>query len=128
MERQNQCSARPSQSDRPSRPRRYCIRSPQVVHNPERDRFELWVAGDLVGVLGYSSEVVDGKPTISVMHTVIYDEYTGPAWGTTGPGSAGLRQTLRCAIAARLQLHQTLRRRPSRHRRAGTGLILFWPQ
>jgi predicted GNAT family acetyltransferase len=53
----------------------------QVVHNPERDRFELWVAGDLVGVLGYSSEVVDGKPTISVMHTVIYDEYTGHGLG-----------------------------------------------
>ncbi len=29
----------------------------QVVHNAERDRFELWVAGDLVGVLGYSSEI-----------------------------------------------------------------------
>jgi predicted GNAT family acetyltransferase len=54
----------------------------QVVHNPERDRFELWVAGDLVGVLGYTAETIDGKPTISVMHTVIYDEYTGHGLGS----------------------------------------------
>ena len=54
----------------------------QVVHNAERERFELWVAGDLVGVLGYSSEIIDGTPTISVMHTVIYDEYTGQGLGS----------------------------------------------
>lgn len=54
----------------------------QVVHNPERERFELWVAGDLVGVLGYSTEVVDGRPTVTVLHTVLYDEYTGHGLGT----------------------------------------------
>ncbi|MAU80306.1 GNAT family N-acetyltransferase [Gordonia sp. Z-3] len=54
----------------------------QVVHNPDRDRFELWVAGDLVGVLGYSTEVSEGKPTITILHTVLYDEYTGHGLGT----------------------------------------------
>lgn len=54
----------------------------QVVHNPERDRFELWVAGDLVGVLGYSTELVNGRPTVTVLHTVLYDEYTGHGLGT----------------------------------------------
>ncbi|MFT4043979.1 MAG: GNAT family N-acetyltransferase [Gordonia sp. (in: high G+C Gram-positive bacteria)] len=62
----------------------------QVVHNPVRDRFELWVAGDLVGVLGYSTETVDGHITMTVLHTVLYDEYTGHGLGT------GLT---RCAIA-----------------------------
>ncbi|MGV9826954.1 MULTISPECIES: GNAT family N-acetyltransferase [unclassified Gordonia (in: high G+C Gram-positive bacteria)] len=54
----------------------------QVVHNPTRDRFELWVAGDLVGVLGYSTETVDGATTLTVLHTVLYDEYTGHGLAT----------------------------------------------
>ncbi|MFT4125887.1 MAG: GNAT family N-acetyltransferase [Gordonia sp. (in: high G+C Gram-positive bacteria)] len=54
----------------------------QVVHNRDRDRFELRVAGDLVGVLGYSEEMVDGKRVITVLHTIIYDEYTGHGLGT----------------------------------------------
>ena len=54
----------------------------QVVHNPARERFELWVAGDLVGVLGYSTETVDGQTTITVLHTVLYDEYTGHGLAT----------------------------------------------
>lgn len=54
----------------------------QVVHNPARERFELWVAGDLVGVLGYSTDIVDGHKTITVLHTVLYDEYSGHGLGT----------------------------------------------
>ncbi|NDZ94448.1 N-acetyltransferase [Streptomyces sp. SID6673] len=54
----------------------------QVVHNPVRERFELWVAGDLVGVLGYSTDVVNGTRTITILHTVLYDEYTGHGLGT----------------------------------------------
>ena len=54
----------------------------QVVHNPDRDRFELWLAGDLVGVLGYSTETVDGQTTVPVLHTVLYDEYSGHGLGT----------------------------------------------
>ncbi|ASR01412.1 GNAT family N-acetyltransferase [Gordonia rubripertincta] len=54
----------------------------QVVHNPDRERFELWVAGDLVGVLGYSIETVDGQTTITVLHTVLYDEYSGHGLAT----------------------------------------------
>ncbi|MCR5980150.1 GNAT family N-acetyltransferase [Gordonia jinghuaiqii] len=54
----------------------------QVVHNRDRDRFELWVAGDLVGVAGYSTETVDGETTITVLHTVLYDEYSGHGLAT----------------------------------------------
>ncbi|MFT4201447.1 GNAT family N-acetyltransferase [Gordonia sp. (in: high G+C Gram-positive bacteria)] len=55
----------------------------QVQHNPERERFELWVAGDLVGVLGYHSERGDdGAPVVTVLHTVLYDEYTGHGLAT----------------------------------------------
>ncbi|MFW0794192.1 GNAT family N-acetyltransferase [Gordonia sp. CPCC 205515] len=54
----------------------------QVVHNPDRERFELWVAGDLVGVLGYQTDVIDGQKTITVLHTVLYDEYSGHGLGT----------------------------------------------
>ncbi|MDL9937005.1 GNAT family N-acetyltransferase [Gordonia sp. ABSL1-1] len=54
----------------------------QVVHNKERERFELWVAGDLIGVLGYSTETRDGETTVTVLHTVLYDEYTGHGLGT----------------------------------------------
>lgn len=54
----------------------------EVVHNPARDRFELWVAGDLVGVLGYQTEDTPDGKVITVLHTVIYDEYTGHGLGT----------------------------------------------
>ncbi len=52
----------------------------EVVHNPTRDRFELYVAGDLVGVLGYQKEATSN--VITILHTVIYDEYTGHGLGT----------------------------------------------
>ncbi len=55
----------------------------EVVHNPDRDRFELWVAGELVGVLGYRTETtVEGVTTVTILHTVLYDEYTGHGLGT----------------------------------------------
>lgn len=49
----------------------------EVVHNSPRDRFELYVAGDLVGVLGYQLDDTDGASVMTVLHTVLYDEYTG---------------------------------------------------
>ncbi|MGJ0120133.1 GNAT family N-acetyltransferase [Williamsia sp. MIQD14] len=49
----------------------------EVVHNADRERFELYVAGDLVGVLGYQVEQVDGQRVMTVLHTVLYDEFTG---------------------------------------------------
>ncbi|MBT0567037.1 GNAT family N-acetyltransferase [Williamsia sp. CHRR-6] len=54
----------------------------EVVHNPARDRFELYVAGDLVGVLGYSVEEVRGQRILTILHTVLYDEYTGHGLAT----------------------------------------------
>ncbi|GAC57010.1 hypothetical protein GOHSU_15_00020 [Gordonia hirsuta DSM 44140 = NBRC 16056] len=53
----------------------------EVVHNPVRERFELWVAGDLVGVLGYRIDP-GVRPTATVLHTVLYDEYSGHGLAT----------------------------------------------
>ncbi len=49
----------------------------EVVHNVERSRFELYVADDLVGVLGYSIDESDGGTVLTIMHTVLYDEFAG---------------------------------------------------
>lgn len=54
----------------------------QVQHNPDRERFELWVAGDLVGVLGYHAERGPDGDVVTVLHTVLYDEYTGHGLAT----------------------------------------------
>ncbi|WP_132992367.1 GNAT family N-acetyltransferase [Gordonia zhaorongruii] len=60
----------------------------QVVHNPDRERFELWVAGDLVGVLGYRLESVGEGEVATILHTVLYDEYGGHGLATRLTGSA----------------------------------------
>ncbi|GAA4641123.1 GNAT family N-acetyltransferase [Gordonia humi] len=60
----------------------------EVVHNPERERFELWVAGDLVGVLGYSLEDAPDGTIATILHTVMYDEYAGHGLATRLTGSA----------------------------------------
>lgn len=54
----------------------------EVVHNPVRERFELWIAGDLVGVLGYSVDTDGDQPTATILHTVLYDEYSGHGLAT----------------------------------------------
>lgn len=54
----------------------------EVVHNPIRDRFELWVAGDLVGVLSYAVDDETAPPTATILHTVLYDEYSGHGLAT----------------------------------------------
>ncbi|MCF8569105.1 N-acetyltransferase [Gordonia sp. HY002] len=60
----------------------------QVVHNPDRERFELWVAGDLVGVLGYRIDDTDGSRVATILHTVMYDEYAGHGLATRLTGTA----------------------------------------
>ncbi|GED96630.1 GNAT family N-acetyltransferase [Gordonia crocea] len=60
----------------------------QVQHNPDRERFELWVAGDLVGVLGYHAEHEADGDVVTILHTVLYDEYTGHGLATRLTGSA----------------------------------------
>ncbi|QKT06107.1 N-acetyltransferase [Gordonia sp. X0973] len=60
----------------------------QIQHNPDRERFELWVAGDLVGVLGYHAEKDEAGEVVTVLHTVLYDEYTGQGLATRLTGSA----------------------------------------
>ncbi|GEE01378.1 hypothetical protein nbrc107696_18240 [Gordonia spumicola] len=57
----------------------------EVVHNRDRERFELWVAGDLVGVLGYR---IDPDRTVTILHTVLYDEYSGHGLATELTGEA----------------------------------------
>lgn len=89
----------------------------EVVHNPGRERFELYVAGDLVGVLSYQIEEVDGGQRVAtVLHTVLYDEYSGHGLATrlTGGAMAYMReQQLRvrpvCTFTKRfLQAHPGL--------------------
>lgn len=53
----------------------------EVVHNPVRERFELWVAGDLIGVLGYAHDEGDRR-TVTILHTVLFDEYSGHGLAT----------------------------------------------
>lgn len=60
----------------------------EVVHNPGRERFELWVAGDLVGVLGYRIEDTPEGSVATILHTVMYDEFSGHGLATRLTGSA----------------------------------------
>lgn len=62
------------------------LRISEVIHNPTRERFELWVAGDLVGVLGYRLD--REQRTATVLHTVLYDEYSGHGLATRLTGGA----------------------------------------
>ena len=80
----------------------------EVVHNPARERFELWVAGDLVGVLGYSIEDTSDGRVATILHTVLYDEYAGHGLATRLTGSAigymrdnGLKVRPVCTFARR---------------------------
>ncbi len=77
----------------------------EVVHNPDRERFELWVAGELVGVLGYR---IDPDGTVTILHTVLYDEYSGHGLATRLTGRAmeymrtqGLRVRPLCTFTKR---------------------------
>ncbi len=54
----------------------------EVVHNVGQSRFELYVAGELVGVLGYSIDEASGDKVLSIMHTVLYDEFSGHGLAT----------------------------------------------
>lgn len=59
-----------------------------VVDNPERDRFDLWVGEELVGVLGYLDERDTGagapsdRRAVAFMHTVVAEEWTGRGLGS----------------------------------------------
>ncbi|MFT4086347.1 MAG: GNAT family N-acetyltransferase [Gordonia sp. (in: high G+C Gram-positive bacteria)] len=94
----------------------------EVIHNPDRERFELYVAGDLVGVLSYRIENVAGGQRVAiVLHTILYDEYTGHGLGTrlTGGAMAYMRE-------------QRLRVRPvcsftQRFLRAHPGMVVLAP-
>lgn len=58
-----------------------------VVDNHERDRFDLWVGDELVGVLGYLDErdlglvAPSDRRVVSFMHTVVAEEWTGNGLG-----------------------------------------------
>ncbi|WP_024795828.1 GNAT family N-acetyltransferase [Tomitella biformata] len=54
----------------------------QIIENTAQDRFELWVEGDLVGIIGYSVEGDDCTPgragagcVVALMHTVVMEDY-----------------------------------------------------
>ncbi|AUH67824.1 MULTISPECIES: GNAT family N-acetyltransferase [Gordonia] len=60
----------------------------EVSHNPERERFELRVGGDLVGVLGYRIDDGPDGEVVTILHTVLYDEYSGHGLATRLTGGA----------------------------------------
>lgn len=110
---------------RPPQPARAILQQiSEVVHNPVRDRFELWVAGDLVGVLGYRLDENTVAPTATILHTVLYDEYSGHGLATRLTATAvdalqqrGLRVTAVCSFTRHyLETHPALR--PPAHRTA----------
>lgn len=54
----------------------------QIVENAAQDRFELWMDGELVGIIGYAIEGGDCMPgkagagcVVALMHTVVMEEY-----------------------------------------------------
>lgn len=51
----------------------------QIVENAAQDRFELWLDGGLVGIIGYAVEGGDCRPggdgcVVALMHTVVMEE------------------------------------------------------
>ncbi|MFD4292156.1 GNAT family N-acetyltransferase [Rhodococcus sp. NPDC058505] len=57
----------------------------QVEDNPAHSRFDLWVDGELVGILGYRRlDGVDCAPAdgaaVALMHTVVKEEHGGRGW------------------------------------------------
>lgn len=53
----------------------------QIVENTAQDRFELWLDGELTGILGYSFEGGDCRPgkagsgcVVGLMHTVVMED------------------------------------------------------
>ena len=54
----------------------------QIIENSAQDRFELWLDGDLVGIMGYAVEGGDCTPgragagcVVALMHTVVMEDY-----------------------------------------------------
>lgn len=108
---------RKNRRSRPPQPARAILQQIcEVVHNPVRERFELWVAGDLVGVLGYRIEQdpVSAGPSATILHTVLYDEYSGHGLATRLSATAvddlrqrGLPITALCSFTRHyLQTHR----------------------
>ena len=58
-----------------------------VLNNHERERFDMWVGDELVGVLGYLDEHDTGagapsdRRVVAFMHTVVAEEWTGKGLG-----------------------------------------------
>ncbi|WP_137724054.1 GNAT family N-acetyltransferase [Prescottella subtropica] len=50
----------------------------RVVDNPARERYELWVGDDLVGLLGYHRDTAGG--VLTLLHTVIDEDHGGRGW------------------------------------------------
>ena len=56
-----------------------------VEDNPTHSRFDLWVDGELVGILGYLRvDGGDGTPAfgevVALMHTVVTEDFGGRGW------------------------------------------------
>lgn len=56
-----------------------------VEDNPAHSRFDLWVDGELVGILGYRRiDNGDGAPefgsVVALLHTVVTEDFGGRGW------------------------------------------------
>lgn len=74
----------------------------EVTNNPAQSRFELWLNGDLVGILGYYDIDANsgtagarrrrGTPIVSFLHTVIVEDF-----GHRGLAAVMVRRALNSA-------------------------------
>ncbi|QBJ95832.1 N-acetyltransferase [Rhodococcus sp. ABRD24] len=52
-----------------------------VVDSPPHERYELWVGGDLVGILGYQRDsAARSGDVLTLLHTVVREDRGGRGW------------------------------------------------
>lgn len=53
----------------------------RIVDSPPHERYELWVRGDLVGILGYRRDTAERSgDVLTLLHTVVREDRCGRGW------------------------------------------------
>ena len=53
----------------------------RVVDSPAHERYELWVRGELVGILGYRRDSTGRSgDVLTLLHTVVREDRSGRGW------------------------------------------------
>lgn len=53
----------------------------RVVDSPPHERYELWVRGELVGILGYRRDTTGASgDVLTLLHTVVREDRGGRGW------------------------------------------------